>query len=358
MKTKTINSIQDHNAFQIEKIEALGDPLVNLKKNIDWEGFRPKLTAIHSKERKSNAGATPFDVVFMLQILILQQLNNLADEKTEFMIRDRLTYQRFLSIKCGDRIPDAKTIWVFRNTMMALGLYVSLFDEFNRQLAELGYSAKQGQLIDATFIEAPRQRNTREENAQIKAGETPEAWKAKGKEPMLRQKDVDATWTKKNSENHYGYKNHINADQQHKLIQSYEVSTASVHDSQVFEVLLDQTLDESGNKRPVFADSAYRSVACEAMLEAEEIPSKVHERPYKGKPLTDEQKALNKEKSRVRVRVEHVFGAQALMGMHTIRTIGIERAKIGICLRNLTYNMVRYIQLIAIKKSTQVEVTT
>ena len=107
-------------------------------------------------------------------------------------------------------------------------------------------------------------------------------------------------------------------------------------------------LDESGNKRPVFADSAYRSVACEAMLEAEEIPSKVHERPYKGKPLTDEQKALNKEKSRVRVRVEHVFGAQALMGMHTIRTIGIERAKIGICLRNLTYNMVRYIQLIAI----------
>lgn len=201
MKTKTINSIQDHNAFQIEKIEALGDPLVNLKKNIDWEGFRPKLTAIHSKERKSNAGATAFDVVFMLQILILQQLNNLADEKTEFMIRDRLTYQRFLSIKCGDRIPDAKTIWGFSNTMMALGLYVPLFDEFNQQLAELGYSAKQGQLIDATFIEAPRQRNTREENAQIKACETPEAWKAKGKEPMLRQKDIDATWTKKNNEN-------------------------------------------------------------------------------------------------------------------------------------------------------------
>ena len=90
------------------------------------------------------------------------------------------------------------------------------------------------------------------------------------------------------------------------------MSTASVHDSQVFEVLLDQTLDESGNKRPVFADSAYRSVACEAMLEAEEIPSKIHERLYKGKPLTDEQKALNKEKSRVRVRGLSMFSVHRL----------------------------------------------
>jgi IS5 family transposase len=131
---------------------------------------------------------------------------------------------------------------------------------------------------------------------------------------MLRQKDVDATWTKKNSENFFGYKNHINADQAHKLIQSFDVSTASVHDSQVFDVLLDQSTDDAGNKRLVYADSAYRFVACEALLEEAKISSKIHERPYKGKPLTDEQLASNKERSRVRVRVEHVFGAQALMG--------------------------------------------
>lgn len=221
---------------------------------------------------------------------------------------------------------------------------------FNCQLSSLGYKATDGQLIDSTFIEAPKQRNTREENAQIKEGKIPEPWTDTSKKTMLSQKNTDATWTKKNHENHYGYKNHINADQKFKLIQSYEVSTASVHDSQVFEVLLDQTIDIKGNKRPVYADSAYRSEACETMLAEAKIPSQVHERKYKGAELTEEQALSNKLKSKVRVRVEHVFGAQAIMNMHVIRTIGLPRAKVGIALRNLTYNMVRYLQLIIINK--------
>ena len=147
-----------------------------------------------------------------------------------------------------------------------MSLVDSLFEHFHEQLAEQGYVARAGQMVDATFVEVPRQRNTREENATIKAGEVPEAWDQPEAKAKRRQKDTEARWTKKNNERHYGYKNHINADQQHKLIQSYSVTPASVHDSQVFDDLLDQTKDKDGNKRAVYADSAYRSQAQEQRL--------------------------------------------------------------------------------------------
>ena len=116
-------------------------------------------------------------------------------------------------------------------------------------------------MVDATFVEVPKRRNSREDNAKLKAGEIPEDWKKEDAATvnMRRQKDTDARWTKKNNETHFGFKNHINADAENKLIREFEVTAASVHDSQVFDELLDQTTDKNGNKRAVFADSAYRS---------------------------------------------------------------------------------------------------
>jgi IS5 family transposase len=206
--------------------------------------------------------------------------------------------------------------------------------------------ARAGQMIDATFVEVPKQRNTREENAQIKAGQVPEAWDEPKAKAKRRQKDTEARWTKKNDEKHYGYKNHINADAGNKLIQSYSVTHAAVHDSQVFDELLDQTIDADGNKRAVYADSAYRSEAQEQRLDDADIESQVCEKGTRGKPLTEEQKQSNRTKSKVRARVEHVFGAQAAMGGHVVRTIGLQRANVKIGLMNLVYNMKRLIQLI------------
>ena len=157
---------------------------------------------------------------------------------------------------------------------------------------------------------------------------------------------MDARWTKKNNENHYGYKNHINADQDNKLVQSYQITDAAVHDSQVFDDLLDKEADEGDNKRAVYADSAYRSSAQEEQLAADKIPSRICEKGARNHPLTEEQKASNKEKSKVRSRVEHVFGAQAQMGGHIVRTIGLLRAKVKIGMMNLVYNMVRLGQLL------------
>lgn len=336
--------------FDVEERAAqltdMGDPLVGLKARIDWEAFRPDLVRVHDKDRKSNAGAKPIDVVLMFKVLVLQQLHNLSDDGIEYQVRDRFSSMRFLGLQLEGRVPDAKTVWLFRERLKALDLVERLFAGFHQQLATQGYVARAGQMVDATFVEVPGQRNTREENAQIKAGEVPEAWDEPEGKAMRRQKDTEARWTKKNHGRHYGYKNHINADQQHKLIQSYAVTAASVHDSQVFDGLLDQTIGMDGNKRPVYADSAYRSEAQEQRLVDAHIDSHVCEKGSRGRPLTDAQKGSNRIKSKVRARVEHVFGAQAQMGGHVVRTVGLQRAKVKIGLMNLVYNMIRLVQLI------------
>ena len=326
------------------KLTEMGDPLVALKGLIDWEAFRPCLNVVYDKPRKSNAGAKPIDVVLMLKILVLQHLNNLSDDRIEYQIRDRLSFMRFLGLQIESRVPDAKTIWLFRERLKELNLIEELFEKFHEQLAAQGYVAKAGQMIDATFVEAPRQRNNREENATIKSGKIPQEWYQNPNK--LRQKDTDARWTKKNQEKHYGYKNHINADQTNKLVQSFAVSNAAVHDSQVFEELLDQTIDPKGKKRPIYADSAYRSKDQEESLADNGFESQIHEKGNPCHPLTDEQKASNRIKSKTRARVEHVFGAQHAMGGLIIRTIGIARARAKIGMMNLVYNMRRMIQLI------------
>lgn len=317
-----------------------------MKARIDWEAFRPELKRVHEKDRKSQAGAKPFDVVLMFKILVLQQLHNLSDDGIEYQIRDRFSFMRFLGLQLEDRVPDSKAVWTFREKLKNLNLVEALFARFHEQLAAQGYVARAGQMIDATFVEVPRQRNSREENAQIKEGQVPEAWDKPEAQAKRRQKDTDARWTKKNDEKHYGYKNHINADAGNKLIQSYSLTHAAVHDSQVFDVLLDQATDTDGNKRAVYADSAYRSKAQEQRLADADIESQVCEKGTCGKPLTEEQKLSNRTKSKVKARVEHVFGAQAAMGGHVVRTIGLQRANVKIGLMNLVYNMQRLLQLI------------
>ena len=336
---------------RLTKLTVLGDPLVELNAMIDWEGFRGDIEKARENARqsarKSAAGAKPIDAVLMFKIMVLQQLNNLSDDRIEYQIRDRLSFMRFLGLALEDRVPDAKTVWLFRETLKQQGAGEGLFKRFDEQLAAKGLVAKGGQMIDATFVEVPKSRNSREDNARIKAGELPEGWNKDDPATvhMRRQKDTDARWTKKNQETHFGYKNHINADAKNKLIRAYAVSAASVHDSQVFDELLDQSTDDEGKKRAAYADSAYRYKEQEERLQAHGIESQVCEKGVRGTPLTEEQKATNRVKSKIRVRVEHVFGAQAQMGGHVVRTIGMARARVKIAMLNLVYNMRRFVLL-------------
>lgn len=327
---------------RLGKIDSNGDPLVKLNEVIEWEMFRPELERIRQKARKSNAGRKPYDAVLMFKVLVIQSLYNLADDAVEFQILDRLSFMRFLGLEIGDLVPDAKTIWLFREELREAGAIERLFGRFDRHLRDNGFSARKGQIIDASIVSAPVQRNTRQENEAIKEGLVPDGWS----EEKLRQKDTDARWTKKGGRSFFGYKNHMSVDVKHKLIRGYEVTDASVHDSRVFEELL----DENNMSRDVWADAAYRSEDAVESLEADGYREHIQRKGVRDKGLTEWEKQGNRTRARTRSRIEHVFGVQAKRaGSLIVRTIGIWRARAKIGLRNLSYNLDRYGTLLMAK---------
>ena len=135
---------------RFEQLDSGGDPLIKLNKIVDWEQFRSPLETIRDKERKSSAGRRPFDVILMFKIMILQSLYNLSDDQVEFQVRDRLSFMRFLQLSISDTVPDAKTIWLFREQLTQAKLVKKLFKQFDEFLRENGFSAKKGQIVDAT----------------------------------------------------------------------------------------------------------------------------------------------------------------------------------------------------------------
>jgi len=285
------------------------------------------------------------DEILMFKITMIQDWYNLSDPATEFLVNDRLSFQRFLGMELGEKSPDANTIRLFKEQLGKDGMR-ELFDLFNEKLNTLGIVKREGSLIDATFVEVPRQRNSREENAKIKKGEVPEEWKTPENVNKLEQKDTDARWAKKGNQTFYGYKDHVKVDSKSKIITDFTVTSANVHDVNEFEGLIDI------NDKEAWLDAGYASEEHIARIKAAHPGIILHicEKGTKNKPLTEEQKESNREKSTIRARVEHVFGyITRFMGGIFIRTIGIERAEREICGMNLAYNLKRIAFLVNAK---------
>src|SRR5215213_9064278 len=280
-------------------LDAKKDPLVFLNEVVPWEDFRARLSAVWRKpeeERKNAAGRKPWDEIVIVKALVLQALYNLSDDQIEYQIRDRLSFMRFLGLGLADRVPDATTVWLYREKLAQAGLVEALFDAFDAHL------------------------NSRGENKAIKDGHPPVAWKPNKK----AHKDVDARWTKKHGKSYFGYKNPVNIDRKHKLMRRYTVTDAAVHDSQQLEAIL----DPSNTASDVWADTAYRSKEGEEKLAEKGLRSRIHRRASRGKPLSQRAQEANRTRSKVRARVEHVFGHQhTSMGGKIVRTIGLIRAK-------------------------------
>lgn len=326
--------------IRLSKLSKLGDPLEKLNQGIDFEIFRVSLESGFEKVAKGKGGRRPFDYVMMFKILILQRYYNLSDDQIEYQINDRMSFMRFLNLTISDDIPDSKTVWNFREQMVNLELVDVVFDLFLKELEQLGLVVNEGKIIDASFIEVPKQRNSREENKQIKNGETPNSF---DENPNKKeQKDLDARWTKKNNVSYFGYKNHVKADAKSKLIVKYEVTDASVHDSQV----LDNLIDEKDENEDFYGDSAYSGQKQQDILSQKGMIDKTCKKGYRNSPLTEQDNVINREKSRVRSRVEHIFGfMETSMNGMNLYAIGIKRVEGLVGLMNLTYNMFRKIQL-------------
>lgn len=324
--------------FRYEKIDKNGDPLVKLNLVIDWKIFKPLVDKIREKERKSNAGAKGFEPLMMFKVLVLQSLYGLSDDAMEAQILDRLTFMRFLGLNLADKAPDAKTIWLFRQQLTDAELIVPLFELFDSYLRNNGFAARKGQMVDAAIVEVPRQRNSRDENEKIKNGEKIDGWK----DEKRRQKDTDARWTKKNGTTYFGYKNHVQVDVAHKFIRNFDVTSAEVHDSNVFEELL----DNDNSSRDVWADSAYRTPKNLETLDDLGFREHLQRKGCRNRKLTTIEKKGNRTRSKTRSRVEHVFGIQsARLCDNLLRCIGKARSFVKIGLRNLSYNLCRFVTL-------------
>ena len=324
------------------KLSRLGNPLEKLHKVIDFEMFRSEIEkSMLNQHKKSSAGCKPFDVVMMFKIILLKRFYNLSDEQAEYQINDRLSFKEFLGLSSGDRVPDSRTIWLFQENLIQKHLEETLFEQFRSYLDKLGLFVNEGKIVDASFVEVPRQRNKKEENEKIKSGEGTDLWNDKPRKKC--QKDIDARWTEKGGQKFFGYKDHTKIDEKGKLIDTYEVTSAEVHDSQPTKKLLrDQ---DSGQE--LYGDSAYIGEKTDKILKNRQIKPQIIERAYKGKPLTDEQKENNRIKSKVRSRVEHIYGfVTNSMNDFYIQSIGFQRARGVIGLINLVYNMCRYEQIV------------
>ena len=322
------------------KLSEIGNPLEKLNSVIDFEMFRSRLEAsMVNHSTKSKAGAKQYDVVMMFKVMVLRQYYNLSYEQTEYQIVDRSSFKQFLGLASGDKVPDANTIRNFFEGMKEKGLGERLFQDFVDDLLEKGFIFNEGQIVDASFVLAPHQHNTREENKKIKAGEGGELWNDRPNKK--RQKDIDARWTQKGREDFFGYKVSAKVDGKSKFLKKIVMTAASPHDSRMFPDLM----DESDRGQAAFGDGAY--VGQEETLQKYGLKDEICEKGYRGKPLTDGQREVNRKKSSIRSRVEHVFGFMegAMHGL-TVRTIGIARAATSIFLKCLTYNMFRYEQFV------------
>src|SRR3954447_12225337 len=233
---------------RLKELSAKGDTLERLNGLVEFELFRPDLERAVPRADRSRGGRPPFEHVLMFKVLILQASHSLSDERTEFLIKDRLSFMRFLGLGLGDRVPDANTIWTFREALTRAQVggkpaIQVLFAAYEAALTRAGFLAMGGQIIDATIVAAPKQRNTDGEKADLKAGRIPRNWA--DKPPKLRQKDRDARWTVKYSKAKpsddgspridlavpaFGYKDHVGIDRRHRLIRTWLATDAARHD--------------------------------------------------------------------------------------------------------------------------------
>ncbi|MDX9861220.1 MAG: IS5 family transposase [Rhodospirillales bacterium] len=349
MKQLGFFDLSDH----LKRLSETGDPLETMARVIDFEAFRPELEAALSYSDGSKGGRPPYDAVAMFKVLILAAQHNVSDERMEFLIRDRLSWLRFLGFDLGRPTPDENTIRSFRERLTEAGAIRRLFEDFDRRLRGAGYLAMGGQIVDATLVSAPRQWNTAAEKAAIKAGKSAaEIWPETP--AKAAQKDVDARWTVKIGRPRdkdaarsvpelaipvFGYKNHVAIDRRFGFIRSFAVTDAARHDG----ALLREVVTTNNTASDVWADTAYRSQANEAWLESRGRVSRIHRKKPKGRPMSECTRRANAVKSAVRARVEHVFAHQKdRMGLF-VRTVGKVRAEAKIGLVNLAYNFQRLI---------------
>lgn len=332
-----------------------GDPLERLAVVVDFELFRGSWRRRSTARIGPRAAGRRTTPVLIFKVLVLQTLYTpISDDQTEYQLKDRLSFLRFCGLALEDRVPDAKTIWLFREQLTKAGAIERLFQRFDAALRNAGYLAMGGQIVDATIIQARRPRLSTDEKATVKGGGIPDGWS----QAKRAQMDTDGRWTLKRGrrrsaergEPHersrselvipvFGYKNHLGIDRRHGFIRSFAVTDAARHDGRQ----LGRVLDPHNTASAVWADSAYRSAANVALLARRGLVPQFQRPKPRGRPMPPHIARGNAARARVRVAIEHVFAAQKCRLGLVIRSVGLARAAARLGLANLVTNMTRLV---------------
>ena len=331
---------------RLAEISADGDPLEALDAVVDFERFRPILERAAGKPRGAKGGRPAFDVLPEFRMLVLQSRHGLSLEATEKAVRDRPGWMRFCGLGLADRVPDANTLWDFREAPVKAGELDALFAELERMINAAGFISRSGQMLDSSPVAAPRQRTNAAEKSAIKEGRTAREIRP-GEPAKAAQKDTDARWTVKFRKAKlrpdgaeqvdiaipvFGYKSHISVDRKHGIIRRQTAADAAAHDG---ARLREGLVDAANTGREVWADTDCRSKRNEAWLEANGMASRIHRRKPRGRPTGERTAKANGRKSAVRAKAGHVFAHQKSRMELKIRTIGIARAAAAITLANM-----------------------
>lgn len=319
------------------KRDRLGDPLKMLDQAIDFAALAKAVDTKLELGDSGRGGRPPYPTELMIRLLVVQQMYNLSDDALEYQVLDRASFQRFAGLERSGRVPDAKTVWVWRERLKQQDLIGDISEAVGRQLAQAGFIARGGQIIDASVVTVPIQHNHREENAAIKRDEVPTDWSA----AKRAQKDVEARWTQKHGKSYYGYKLHANTDRRWGFIRVTEVTPASVNDTQVFESILDET----NTRKDVYADRGYAKRSREVDLRTHGYRAQIQRKGTASCPASEAQQRRNHRIAKQRAFGEHPFARLTQMGGKHLRTIGLARAKVVIGLKVITHNLMHLARL-------------
>jgi IS5 family transposase len=311
------------------------DDLERLAAVVDFALFRPELERAVPRADRAKGGRPPFDHVLMFKVLVLQTQNNLSDERTEFYLRDRLTGMRFLGLGLGDAVPDANTIWTFREALTKAGAIERLFELFDRELRSAAISPCPGNWLTQassprpnSVIPRPRSRRSGQVACRM-AGRTSRPSSARrtamragpSRRPRPNRARARRRWSTWQSPSS-ATKTIISADRRHRLIRRWLVTDASAYGG----ARLADLLDPGNTASDVWADTGYRSRKNEALLRQGMLTSHIHRKKPTGRPMPPRTARATAKKSAIRAHIEHVFAEQkARMGLF-VRTIGLARA--------------------------------
>ena len=270
--------------------------LEEMENIIPWKELTAAIEPFYPKPE--GAGRRPIGIERMLRIHFIQHWFNLSDPAAEEALYDSRSLRHFVGIDLGrEPVPDETTICKFRHLMEKHNLGDQLFHLVNQYLQENGLKVSRGTIVDASIISAPSSTKN----------------KKKERDPEMRQ-------TRKGNQWYFGMKAHIGVDSKTKLIHSVVATSANVHDSQVLPDLL------HGEETRVWGDSAYSGQTRAIAGHAPRAKDFTQAKGSRNRKLTDEERARNRNKSRVRAKVEHQFGIiKRQFGFSKVRYRGLDK---------------------------------